>query len=271
MSAPVPRPWKLPPLLGASIALHAGALGLTLLRPATWPWVLGAVAADHALITAAGLWPGGPWLGPNWTRLPRGQGPRIAITIDDGPDPEVTPRVLDLLDRQGAAASFFCIGRCAAQHPDLVRDMVRRGHAVENHGQHHYHHFSLLGPVAMRREISAGQATLAAIAGQAPRFFRPTAGLGSPFLEPTLARLGLYRAGWTRRGYDTRVRDARYVASRLTRGLGPGDILLLHDGHAARTQAGRPVILEALPRVLDVARQAGLQAVTLRSQLADSA
>jgi len=260
------RPWRPTPLLQASFVLHLGALGLLAIQPGWWPWGLGAVAANHLALTAVGLWPRSRGLGPNWVRLPTPAG-RIAITIDDGPDPEVTPTVLDLLDRFDARASFFCIGAKAARYPELCREIVRRGHAVENHGQHHYHHFALLGPRQMAREIKAGQDGLAAVTGQRPSFFRPTAGLRSPFLEPILARHGLYLASWTRRGYDTRNRDGDDVVRRLTSGLAAGDILLLHDGNAARTAAGVPVILVALPRVLERAAAAGLTPITLRSAL----
>ncbi|WP_295431404.1 polysaccharide deacetylase family protein [uncultured Thiodictyon sp.] len=260
------RQWRPTPLLQASLALHLGALGSLAIQPGWWPWGLGAVAANHLVLTAVGLWPRSRGLGPNWVRLPTAAG-QIAITIDDGPDPEVTPAVLDLLDQFNARASFFCIGAKAARYPELCREIVRRGHAVENHGQHHYRHFALLGPRRMAREVAAGQDSLAAVTGQRPSFFRPTAGLRSPFLEPILARHGLYLASWTRRGYDTRSRDSDDVVRRLTSGLAAGDILLLHDGNAARTAGGAPVILVALPRVLELAAAAGLTTITLHSAL----
>jgi peptidoglycan-N-acetylglucosamine deacetylase len=179
----------------------------------------------------------------------------------------VTPQVLDLLDRYQARATFFCIGIKAERHPELCREIVRRGHAVENHSHHHYHHFSTFGPGRMAQEIKAGQDVLARITGQRPLFFRPTAGLRNPFLDPVLTHLGLTLASWTRRGFDTRNGDAAAVAARLSHKLAAGDILLLHDGNAARTASGIPVILEALPRLLDAARAQGLHSVTLRSIL----
>ncbi|WP_295446765.1 polysaccharide deacetylase family protein [uncultured Thiodictyon sp.] len=266
------RHWRPTPLLQATFALHAGVLGGLAMQPQWWSWGLGALAANHLTLTAAGLWPRSRSLGPNWVRLPPATAPRpIAITIDDGPDPEVTPAVLDLLGRYDARATFFCIGAVAQRYPQLCREIVRRGHAVENHSQHHYHHFAMLGPRRMAREIEAGQDSLAALTGERPRFFRPPAGLRSPFLEPLLARHGLHLASWTRRGYDTRSRDADDVVHRLTNRFAPGDILLLHDGHAARTLAGVPVILVALPRVLELAEAAGLTPITLRAALDMSA
>jgi peptidoglycan/xylan/chitin deacetylase (PgdA/CDA1 family) len=270
LSPPHPaRPWRHTPLLKLTYVVHAAAAGLVLLEPGIWPWLLGTLTGNHLLLTAAGLWPRSHALGPNWVRLPEAaiRANQIAITIDDGPDPEVTPQVLDLLDRYGVRVTFFCIGAKAAQHPDLCREIVRRGHAVENHSQNHYKHFSLLGPRGIEREINAGQDTLTGISGRRPHFFRPTAGLRNAFLEPVLARHGLHLASWTRRGYDTRNGDADAVAARLTRNLAAGDILLLHDGHAARTRRGVPVILEVLPRLLNAASAAGLNCVTLPAVL----
>jgi peptidoglycan/xylan/chitin deacetylase (PgdA/CDA1 family) len=119
----------------------------------------------------------------------------------------------------------------------------------------------------MAAEITRAQDTIEAVTGQRPRFFRAPAGLRSPFLEPVLARLGLRLASWTRRGFDTVNPDAGVVFERLTRGLRGGDILLLHDGHAACTSAGTPVILEVLPRLLQAVSAARLTPITLRSAL----
>ncbi|MCS7102133.1 MAG: polysaccharide deacetylase family protein [Burkholderiaceae bacterium] len=261
-----PRPaWRPAPAIVASLAWH-GALGAAaLLHPAGWPWALGGIAANHAILTAAGLWPRSRLLGPNLVRLPAAAAARgwIALTFDDGPDPEVTPRVLDLLDAYGARASFFCIGHRARQHPALVREIVARGHRVENHGDAHSKLFAAYGYRRMRADIEAAQRALADITGQPPRFFRPLGGLRSPLLDPVLARLGLRLATWTRRGFDSVSPDPRRVLRRLTRRLAAGDILLLHDGFAARTPDAMPVSLAVLPPLLVALRQAGLQSVPL--------
>src|SRR5512140_3409702 len=257
--------WHATPLLRASIALHLLALAVVVAAPGLWPWALAAVVADHLLIVAVGLWPRSRWLGPNWTVLPAASAARseIALTIDDGPDPVVTPQVLDLLDRYATRVTFFCVGRQAERHPALCREIVRRGHAVENHSQQHSHYFSLLGPGGFARELQASQDTLTRISGQRPLFFRAPAGLRNLFLAPVLARFGLSLASWSARGFDTRIGDPERVRSNLLRGLQAGAILLLHDGHAARTTGGIPVILEVLPAVLDSAAAAGLRPVTL--------
>lgn len=265
----MPRPWHPSPLIKLTFALHAGA-GLALAAaPGLWPQTLAALAANHAALTAAGLWPRSRWLGPNLTHLPASATARgeVALTIDDGPDPEVTPRVLDLLDQADARASFFCIGEQARRHPGLAREIFARGHTVENHSQRHLKTFSALGPGGMRREVADGQATLADITGVPPRFFRPTAGLRNPFLEPVLARLDLQLATWSRRAFDTRYGDPDRALQRLGQHLTAGEILLLHDGNAARTPNGQPLILEVLPALLAHMAASGLRPVSLASAL----
>jgi peptidoglycan/xylan/chitin deacetylase (PgdA/CDA1 family) len=171
--------------------------------------------------------------------------------------------VLDLLDAAGAKATFFCIGKDVLHHAALAREMVARGHSIENHSQHHLTLFATLGPWQMRREIADAQESIADTVGRAPRYFRPTAGLRNPFLEPILADLDLHLATWTRRPFDTRCGDPVEVVARLTRGLAAGDIVLMHDGNAAVTAAGQAVILSALPPFLAALRSAGLHSVTL--------
>lgn len=262
----------MPPLLRASVAVHAAAAGAAVAWPsAAGPWALASVALNHALLTGAGLWPRSDWLGPNITRLPAGAAARgeIALTIDDGPDPEVTPAVLDLLDAHGGQrATFFCIAERARAQPALLREIVARGHGVQNHSLAHRHNFSLLGPRGMAAEIGRAQAVLADLTGRAPTCFRAPAGLRNPFLDPVLHRLGLQLVSWTRRGFDTRQRDPQRVLARLARRLAGGDILLLHDGHAARSAgSGRAVVLEVLPALLERCRALGLRSVSLEGAL----
>lgn len=198
------RRWKPTPLIAGAAALHAGAAAAVIAQPAAWPWAVGGVVASHLALTAAGLWPRSALLGPNWTRLPTGAGRRIALTIDDGPDPDVTPRMLDLLDRYDARATFFCIGDLARRHPRWIEAIVARGHAVENHSQRHRHTFSLSGPAALRREISAAQRTLTEIAGTPPAVL-PRAGRPAQ----SVSRTGAVRTRPAARQLDaTRFRHA---------------------------------------------------------------
>lgn len=260
----------MPLFVRATLACHAVALLTALLAP-RWALAAGlAVLANHLLIVAATLWPRSQWFGPNVVRLPAASAGRgeVALTIDDGPDPGVTPAVLDALDAAGAKATFFCIADRVARHPALAREIVARGHDIQNHSASHRHTFSLLGPRRYAAELSRAQNIIESVAGQRPTCFRAPAGFRNPFLAPVLARLGLTLVSWTRRGYDTREADAGRVLERLARGLAGGDILLLHDGHARRTAEGQPVILQVLPRLIERCHAAGLRPVRLCDAIA---
>lgn len=257
--------WRPSIFLQISALVHVLAIAAWLIWPAYWVWPLLALILDHLLIAGIGLWPRSTWLGPNTLRLPAAAVARgeVAITIDDGPDPQVTPKVLEILARHGARASFFCIGERAAAHPELVRAIVAAGHRVENHGQRHRNHLSLSGPGGWLREIGEAQQILGELAGQTPVYYRALAGLRNPFLDPVLHMLGLRLVTWTRRGFDTRCTDPALVVQRLTHRLAAGDILLLHDGHAALTPAGEPIIIAVLPQLLAQIAQCGLHPVAL--------
>lgn len=264
-SAAPSESWPWPTAIRASAAWHVAAIGAGALVPGAMPWAIGAIVLNHALITGAGLTPRSNLLGPNVTRLPEAASARrqVAITIDDGPDPEVTPRVLDLLDAHGQRATFFCIAERVLAHPALAREIVARGHSIQNHTARHRHNFSFLGPRGFASEIARAQDILAETTGQRPTCFRAPAGLRNPFLEPVLHRLGLSLVSWTRRGFDTREGDPAKVMARLGRNLQARDILLLHDGNAARTPDGTPVLLEVLPLLLERLHAGGLRSVTL--------
>lgn len=261
--------WKPTLAIKLSVLVLASCIIFTLWRTWLWPWALFIVFINHLILAIAGLLPRSKLLGPNITCLPQDARQRgeVAITIDDGPDPVVTPQVLDILDFHQTKATFFCIGKLAAQHPELCREIVRRGHSIENHSLSHNWYFSLLDPWNVHREVHDAQLLLSEVTGQTPRFFRATAGLRNPLLEPVLAHLGLRLCSWSKRGFDTQVSDADAVFNSLTRDLKGGDILLLHDGSAARTAKGQPVILDVLPRLLDILAESNLHSVTLRSAI----
>lgn len=264
------RHWRPAPVIKASAAFHIAGLAVLAADPASWTYVGAALASNYALLTIAGMLPRNALLGPNLRRLPEAAAARneIALTFDDGPDPVATPAILDELDRHGAKASFFCIGRKAAAHADIVREIVRRGHSVENHSNHHSNAFACYGIGRLKREIEAAQETLTTAAGRAPVYFRAPMGLRNPFLDPVLARLGLIYVSWTRRGFDTVDDNPDSVLARLSGNLSAGDMLLLHDGSAAGSRLRLPVACSVLPALLERIAAAGLRPVSLRAAFA---
>lgn len=257
--------WQPSAFLKASAAFHAASAAAALAFPDEWRLVASGIVANHAALTVAGLLPRCGWLGPNITRLPAAQARSglVALTFDDGPDPDVTPTILDLLGGAQARATFFCVGRRAEAHPELVAAIRARGHGVENHTDSHPNGFALRGPRGLQWEIQRGQIAIERSGGGRPQFFRAPAGIQNPWLSVVLARAGLSLVSWTRRGFDTVTKDAGRVAARLHRGLRSGDILLLHDAGSALTAHGRPVVLEALPQVLDEMARKGLRSEAL--------
>ena len=257
------RRWKSTPAIRVSLLMHAAAILLLAADLEAWPWALGVLAANHLVLVCAVLSPRDRLLGPNLSRLPASAAGRgeICLTFDDGPEPDVTTRVLDLLDRFQAKASFFCIGEKADAHPELVREIARRGHSVENHSYHHYSAFAFFSTSRLKREVEDAQQTLTSVAGRPPAFFRAPAGFRSPFLDLVLSTAALRYASWTRRGFDTVSRDPQRILQRLTRGLAAGDVLMLHDSV--------PVVLAVLPALLSELAARGLRAVSLEAARGD--
>ncbi len=256
------RTWRPGFALQISLGLHAGALVGLIVRPQWWPEMLIGIALNHVALALIGMWPRSRSLGSNMLRLPAAavQRKEVALTFDDGPDPDVTPKVLDILESHGAHASFFVVGERAAAHPELVREIARRGHSVENHSLRHSGFFGFFGWRALKREIGATQEIVAGLTGSAPSFFRSPMGIRNPLLDPVVTKLGLRYISWTRRGFDTVTADPAVVLKRLERKLSAGDILLMHD---RKTRGGSAPVLQVLPALLDRIAAAGLKPVSL--------
>ncbi|HVY04744.1 MAG TPA: polysaccharide deacetylase family protein [Burkholderiales bacterium] len=251
------RMWRPGIALKISAGLHAGAIVGLIGRPQWWPEILACIVLNHFLLGLIGLWPRSRSLGSNMLRLPEAAARRreIALTFDDGPDPDITPKVLELLEARGARASFFVVGEKASAHPELIREIARRGHSIENHSLRHSSFFGFFGLRALTREIGSAQEIVAGLVGAAPSFFRSPMGIRSPLLDPVITKLGLRYVTWTRRGYDTVSNDPAAVLKRLERNLAAGDILLMHDRG--------PNVLKVLPALLERISAAGLKPVSL--------
>lgn len=194
-------------------------------------------------------------------------GARIALTFDDGPDERETRRILDLLDAAGHRATFFVIARRAQARPQIVREIVARGHALGNHSLDHAYTTPFRRADRLARDLIEAGGILQRIAGCTPRWFRPPVGLISPPVAEAARRSSLELVAWSAAARDGRggARPDRCLA-RLRRGLRPGAILLLHDAAERGRQA--PIAARILPQLLDELRRRGLQSVTLDELLA---
>jgi peptidoglycan/xylan/chitin deacetylase (PgdA/CDA1 family) len=186
-------------------------------------------------------------------RLPEGSR-KVALTFDDGPDPELTPRVLEILAACKVRATFFVVGENALRHPDLIRRMVREGHCVANH-THTHARADRLSPEALLRELEQAEDALRTLEVPAgTRLFRPPFGAIHPAQAWRLARSGRRIALWSRDSRDYLGSGAEEIA-----GLGetaePRDILLMHDRF--------PATIEALPELIERLALRGLRTGTL--------
>ncbi len=226
-------------LIAVSIATPALVPVAWHLSPAAGWVVLGAMVCAHAGLLYGTLTPNCPWFASVVTHFVP-DGDEVWLTIDDGPDPEDTPRLLDLLDAAQAKATFFARGDRARAHPHLVAEILRRGHTLGNHTfTHPQATFWCAGPRRAAREIAACNDALRDLTGHAPRLFRAPVGHVNPFVGPAAAAHGMRLVGWSARGFDgvARRADPRAVVDRILRDLRPGGIALLHEGRRVNVRA----------------------------------
>ena len=228
--------WRMLVLAGS----HAVAIGIGIKWG--WSWALVCGAGIAGFYCRAVLDPYCQWLGPvRCTSDDR----EILVTIDDGPDPHDTPVLLDLLDRHHTKAIFFMIGEEVRAHPELAREVVRRGHKIGNHTlTHPAGSFWCAGPWRTLREIAGCQQLIAEITGSKPRWFRAPVGHRNWFTHPIVSALGLEVMAWNRRGFDAVEKDAGKALARILPDLANGDIVLLHES----TSIAEEVLTKVLAR-----------------------
>ena len=161
-------------------------------------------------------------------RAGRRDGRQVALTFDDGPGPD-TPAVLDALEGAGIRATFFMLGEKAAQRPELVREIARRGHVVGLHG-HTHRKLHLAAPRTVELELDRSAAAIRAAGVEPAPFFRAPHGFKGPILGRALRRRGLRLVGWTRGVWDTERPGVDAIVERACDRMRGGEILLLHDG-----------------------------------------
>ena len=207
------------------------------------------------------------------------QAKKLALTFDDGPNPAITPKLLDLLDRHHAKATFFLVGKWVRESPTLAKEMSDRGHLLGNHTDTHPNLF-FCGPQETRTELlrcseAIGQATWAE-----PRWFRPPYGFRSPWLGSLVLQQRMRMVMWTLLPGDWRLKPADWLIDRMkpiaahaqnlrspnqpSQKPSTGDILCLHDGYYAQPNGDRQRTLAALEYWLPRWRDLGLEFVTMK-------
>ncbi|HET6229956.1 MAG TPA: polysaccharide deacetylase family protein [Longimicrobiaceae bacterium] len=189
-----------------------------------------------------------PLFGAALGRLPGG-GRRVALTFDDGPNPEATPRILDVLAEEGVRATFFVLGRHAERWPHLVRRVADEGHQIGNHGWHHLK-LHRKPPAFVRRDLEMGTRAVGDAAGVRPRHFRAPHGFRSPWVTPIARSLGQRTVGWSLGVWDSARPGADEIVRRTMDGVRPGSIVLLHDGDGRDPAGDRMQTAEALPHII---------------------
>ena len=196
-------------------------------------WVIALVPLfiSHLLILYPTLVPHSQWWGPVMRSFET-SGKEVWITIDDGPSPEHTEKILDLLDRYHACATFFVIGERAKKYPQLMAKIVERGHQISNHTfTHPSGSFWCALEPRIFKEIDRCNEVIRREQFKSRAYFRAPAGLKNFFVHSVLLRRNMHLIGWTARGFDTGKRSPYDVAARILGRVGPGAIVLLHEGH----------------------------------------
>jgi peptidoglycan/xylan/chitin deacetylase (PgdA/CDA1 family) len=228
------------------------------------------LAGISALTAYGAAYPRAQLFGPTTCRT---TSPRtLAITFDDGPNPAITPKLLDLLDRHNARSTFFLIGQYVRQCPDLVREISARGHAIGCHTDTHPNLF-WAGPQRIHDELFCGSDSIASATGALPKWFRPPFGLRNPWLASAARELDLRTVMWTLIPGDWHAPTAEWLiprmkpiadrAARLQSATGTGDILCLHDGSHRGQNWDRTRTLAALEYWLPRWRDLGLEFATI--------
>ena len=219
------------------------------------PVVSLAVAGTVATIAHGALHRNSPVFGRALGRLP-GDARRVALTFDDGPNPDATPRILDILAAEGIAATFFLLGRHVERWPRIAERVAAERHVVGNHGYHH-RKLHVRGPAYVELDVALGTQAIETASGTRPRYFRAPHGVRNPWVTRAARSLGQRVVGWTLGVWDSDRPGAEVIARRCLEGTRPGTILLLHDGDGYDPHGDRTQTAEALPAIIRGLRDDG--------------
>jgi peptidoglycan/xylan/chitin deacetylase (PgdA/CDA1 family) len=214
-------------------------------------------------LAAGGAWIAWAWLAhlttPLWTHRARNAGRRISLTFDDGPDPEWTPRVLDVLATHDVQATFFLVGERAARAPATVRAIAERAHEIASHSWSH-RSLWLCGPRRTAEEIDRAQAVLTELGGRRPTLFRPPWGMVNAAMFGMLRARALRPVFWSIQPEGLRPASAQAQVDYVLGHAHAGAIVDLHDAEGTRGAPGR--LVQALPAMITRLRDAGYELAT---------
>lgn len=267
----VPLKSRLEVLGGATLYLAAAVATLVLAaRTGAAPAALaglGGAFAGVALLLVDALYPRSNLFGPGLARLPGPEGAHtVALTFDDGPVAPFTTQILEVLDRYRVKATFFCLGENLRRHPELAREIVRRGHTLGNHTDSH-RTLLLAGTRTVLREVDAAQAAARKACGVEPAYFRCPRGYKNPLVVRALRRRGIALVGYGYPIWDVQNPPAQELVERVLGRVAGGDIIVMHDGFPHARRGSREGLVAALPRIIEGLRSRGLRPVSLDQAL----
>ena len=184
----------------------------------------------------------------------------VAMTFDDGPHPKLTPKLLDMLKERNIKATFFVIGKCVAEYPDIAKRIVDEGHEIANHSWNHPQ-LTKLSPSAFDAEISQTTDAIQKATGVRPVTMRPPYGAINPTLTKRLNdEYGLCVILWSVDPQDWKIRKSDHVSGHIIKNATPGAIILAHDIHAST--------IDAMPAALDALQSKGYKFATVSELIA---
>lgn len=198
-------------------------------------FVLGGIVLLYLAITAYGSYQ--IQAGYFVSSVCKGKKKSVALTFDDGPDPEFTPRILDILSEKQVKATFFVIGKKVEKYPELVRRMHDEGHIVANHSYSHHYLIALFSTARLTRDLKRCNDVISQTIDRTPAFFRPPFGVTNPRYAAAIKGNRLSSIGWSLRSLDTRAASKYALIDAVISKLKRGDIILLHDRLAVTTEA----------------------------------
>jgi peptidoglycan/xylan/chitin deacetylase (PgdA/CDA1 family) len=184
--------------------------------------------------------------------ISQGRTKAISLTFDDGPHPDTTPRILEILKEKNIQATFFVIGKNAVRYPDLLRQMHEEGHTIANHSFSHHYLIGFFSKKKLKTDLAHCNEVIRDIIGKTPLFFRPPFGVTNPRYASVLKELQLISIGWSLRSLDTRAKSKYQIINKVISGLKTKDIILLHDNLEVTADSLADVIEHCLHKGLKI-------------------